>query len=47
MASSQEKIIRKEINHLKQIRKRKTSINQFEDEQNEINWRNKYNHTNQ
>ena len=31
--SSQEKIIRKEINHFKQICKRKKPINQFEDEE--------------
>ena len=32
VASSPGKIIRKEINHFKQIWKRKKSINQFEDE---------------
>ena len=32
VASSQEKIIPKEINHFKQIFKRKKSINRFEDE---------------
>ena len=42
----QKKNIRKEINHLKQICKSRKSINQFQDEQNEINWGNKYNHTN-
>ena len=42
----QEKIIRIEINYLKQICRSKKSINQFQDEQNEINFRNKYNHTN-
>ena len=42
----QEKILRKQINHLKQICKRKTSINQFEDEQIKINWTNKYNQRN-
>ena len=58
VASSQEKIIRIEINHFKQICKRKKSINKFEDENKmkrethkfakgrKNNCRNKYNHTN-
>ena len=58
VASSQGKIIGEEINHFKQIFKRKTSINQFEDGNNmkketiqlaqgrKKDWRYKYNHTN-